>query len=196
MVISCIVIVVFVLKPKVMEAKTTVVLLNNGKRYNAVNVSNNKGSSYLDKVGAYVDMSDKKAPPKPKMMSKSEIDQRFAKALSAVPQKPISYLLYFQPHGMALTPASNNTLLLAIEMLKKRQHAMVDIIGHTDTIGSSKLNVVVSLKRAKYIKEIFKEKNLNLNALVAKGYGENDLQVATKDNVAEAKNRNVEIFIK
>jgi len=33
-------------------------------------------------------------------------------------------------------------------------------------------------------------------SLTAKGYGEEDLLVKTADNVAQSKNRNVEIFIK
>jgi len=73
---------------------------------------------------------------------------------------------------------------------------MVDIIGHTDTTGSNEINIKVSLKRAKYIESILKEKGVKAESLTAKGYGEEDLEVETADNVAEAKNRNVEIFIK
>lgn len=184
--------------PKVVEAKTTtVVLLNNGKTQNAVMVSTEKGSANLDRIGAYVDMSDKKkAPPAPKMMPPEEIKKRFAKALSASPQKGLVFRLYFQAKQMKLTEESEKILQTAIKMMLKRTPCMVDIIGHTDTMGSSELNVKVSLKRAKYIEGIIKEKNIEVSSLVAKGYGEEDLLVETPDNTVEAKNRNVEIFIK
>ena len=193
---------IYGLKPKVappleVKKKTTVVLLNNGKTQNSVMVSTQKGSANLDKIGAYVDMKDKKkAPPPPKIMPEAEIKKRFGKVLAAAPQKPVSFLLYFKPHEMALTTASQTTFNRAIETIKTRSLSMVDVIGHTDTVGSSKLNIDVSLKRAKYIKNMLSSQDVKLLALNAKGFGEEDLLVKTADNVSEPLNRNVEIYIK
>jgi outer membrane protein OmpA-like peptidoglycan-associated protein len=178
-------------------SQTTVVLLDNGKTHNAVIVSNNKGSSKLDKVGSYVDLKDEnKSVSEVKIMSKKEIESRFSKVLAAVPPKPVKYIVYFKPNSKELTEESNAVLQKAIETIKKRTPCMVDIIGHTDTTGSNEINIKVSLKRAKYIESILKEKGVKAESLTAKGYGEEDLAVETADNVAEAKNRNVEIFIK
>jgi outer membrane protein OmpA-like peptidoglycan-associated protein len=177
--------------------KSTVVLLDNGKVENAVIVTTDKGSSKLDKVGNYVDLKDKeKAPSEVNTMSKKEIESRFSKVLAAAPMKPIKYMVYFKPNSKELTEESKTVLVNVLEDIKKRSPCMVDIIGHTDTTGSSELNIKVSLKRAKVIESILKEKGVKVVSLVAKGYGEEDLQVKTADNVAEAKNRNVEIFIK
>jgi len=178
-------------------SQTTVVLLDNGKTHNAVIVSNNKGTSKLDKVGSYVDLKDEnKSVSEIKTMSKKEIASRFSKVLAASPKKPVKYMVYFKPKSKELTEESQAVLLKAMEMMKERTPCMVDIIGHTDTTGSNELNIKVSLKRAKYIESILKEKAVKVVALRAKGYGEEDLQVKTADNISEAKNRNVEIFIK
>jgi len=178
-------------------SKSTVVLLDNGKVHNAVIVSTDKGSSKLDKVGNYVDLKDKEEPiTEVKTMSEDEIKKRFSKVLKAVPPKPVKYIVYFKANSKELTDESKVTLLKAIETIKKRLPCMVDIIGHTDTTGSSELNIKVSLKRAKYIEELLKEKGIPSDILTSKGYGEEDLEVQTADNVAEARNRNVEIFIK
>jgi len=178
-------------------SQTTVVLLDNGKTHNAVIVSNNKGTSKLDKVGSYVDLKDaNKSVGEVKIMSKKEIESRFSKVLAATPPKPVKYVVYFKPKSKELTEESKAVLVKAIETIKKRSPCMVDIIGHTDTTGSNELNIKVSLKRAQYIESILKEKGVKAESLTAKGYGEEDLEVETADNVAEAKNRNVEIFIK
>ena len=177
--------------------KTTVVLLDSGKSQNAILVSNEKGETKLDKVGSYVELKDKsKAVSEVKMMSEDEVSKRFSKVLASAPLKPITYILYFKPNSTALTDASKVQLEEALKSIKKRSPCMVDIIGHTDSTGSNELNAKVSLKRAKYIKSLVKKQNIKIISLVAKGYGEEDLLVQTKNNKAEAKNRNVEIFIK
>jgi len=178
-------------------SQTTVVLLDSGKVKSAVIVSTNKGSSKIDKVGNYVDLKDKEsAVSEVKIMTKEEIGSRFGKVLAASPKKPVSYMVYFKPKSKELTEESKEVLIMAIEVMKKRSPCMVNLIGHTDTTGASELNLKVSLKRAKLIESILKEKGIELLGLTAKGYGEEDLQVKTADNIAEAKNRNVEIFIK
>lgn len=202
MIISIVVNMLYLVKPievpTVKEAKiTTVVLLDNGKKQNAVMVSTEKGSSNLDNIGGYVDMTDKKkAPPPPKIMPPEEIQKRFDKALSASPKKAISYRLYFKSTVMKLTEESKKTLSTAIKMMNERRPCIVDIIGHTDTVGTSKNNIKMSLIRATYVKKLIDRAGVKVKSLAIKGYGEEDLFVLTANNVSEAKNRNVEIFIK
>jgi len=198
LIITVVVNILYTVKPIVEDPKiTTVVLLNNGKTHNAVIVSTEKGSSNLDNIGGYVDMKDKKkAPPTPKIMPPEEIKKRFAKALSASAKAAISYRLYFKPQVMELTIESEKTLLTAVKEMKKRSPCIVDIIGHTDTAGTSKNNIKMSLIRATYVKKLIDKIGVNVQSLAIKGFGEEDLFVATANNISEAKNRNVEIFIK
>ncbi|CAA6808371.1 MAG: Unknown protein [uncultured Sulfurovum sp.] len=178
-------------------SKTTVVLLESGKSQNAILVSNEAGETKIDKVGDYVDLTDeKKKASQVKSMSKKELEARFSKVLAIVPEEPISYILYFKPNSTELTTASESTFKEALNSIKARSPCMVDIIGHTDTVGSHEANRKVSLNRANRIKEIIQNKEMKVSSLVAKGYGEEDLLVQTQNNKAEAKNRNVEIFIK
>lgn len=176
---------------------TTIVLLKSEKSQNAVVVSTNKGSANLDKIGSFVTLTDKEEKPSEvKIMSQKEISRRFAKALAAAPKKPIQYILYFTPDNKSLIPSSEKLLLKAVNSIKERSPCMVDIIGHTDTVGSNELNIKVSLQRAKYIEIRLKEKAIQVISLATKGYGEEDLLILTPDNTSEPKNRNVEILIK
>ena len=178
-------------------SKSTVILLDSGKSQNAIIVSTDGGDQKLDKVGAYVDLKDKETmPSEPKIMSKKEISNRFLNVLNSIPKKAKSHILYFKPNSTELMDVSKKILLEAYANIKKRTPCIVDIIGHTDTVGSNEVNIKVSLKRAKYIKSLIKKEHFNITSMKAKGYGEEDLQVHTNDNVDEAKNRNVEILIK
>ena len=176
--------------------KSTVVLLDSGKNQNTIIFANEKGQTKLDKVGAYIDLKDKSSLSDVKLMSKNELNERFSKVLAATPLKPLTYILYFKPNSTELTDESKQQLEEALKSIKERSPCIVDIIGHTDTVGSNAINAKVSLKRAKHVEALIKKQNLKIIALVSKGYGEEDLQVKTKNNKAEAKNRNVEIFIK
>ena len=178
-------------------SKTTVVLLDSGKSQNTIIVSTDKYTTKLDRVGTFVDVSDQNnAPSEIKSMSKEEINSRFARVLAVSPEKPVKYMLYFKPNSIELTEDSQKSLADSISSMDKRSPCAVDIIGHTDTIGSHNINVELSLKRAGYIESIIKRQNINTVSLTVKGYGEEDLLIETADNVSEAKNRRVEVFIK
>jgi len=178
-------------------SKTVVVLLDSGKRQNAIIVSTNKGSSKIDNIGSYVELSSKnEAPTEIKTMSKSEIESRFSDVQKVSPKKAKNYILYFKLNSIKLTDESEKVLTDALKAMKERTPCMVDIIGHTDTTDSNRKNVIVSLKRARYVANIIRKRDIKVVSLTAKGYGEEDLLVKTADNIAEPKNRNVEIFIK
>ena len=179
------------------SSKTTVVLLDSGKSQNAIIVSTLKGSSRLDTVGSFVELKGKESvPSQTKTMSKKEIKSRFSNVLEASPKKAISYMLYFKSGSIELTKESNSILEKALKSIKERSPCMVDIIGHTDTVGSNEDNLKVSLKRAKHIQSIVKKRGIEVVELTIRGYGEEDLLIKTADNIEEAQNRSVEIFIK
>jgi outer membrane protein OmpA-like peptidoglycan-associated protein len=178
-------------------SKTTVVLLDSGKSHNEILVGNEKGERLLSEVGSYVDLVDKNETiSKVEIMPKDEIESRFSKVIANEPLKAISYILYFKVKSMDLIPESQDALKKALKSIKERSPCTIDIIGHTDTTGSSALNIKVSLKRAKHIAALLKKENSTISGIVAKGYGEEDLLVLTDDNIDEARNRNVEIYIK
>lgn len=189
--------------------KTNIILLDNGKVKNAVIVSTDKGSTKLDKTGSSVGIYSKdKAPSKIRSISEEEIRRKYRTLFKAMPKEPKSYILYFKNNSTELTNNSKTIFKEALKMIVERSPCVVDIIGHTDTVGSEENNIKVSLKRAKHIKSMIIQteikyskpevQNIDVQTilLVAKGYGEADLLVKTEDNVAEEKNRNVEVFIK
>ena len=174
-----------------------IVLGESDKSHNAVEVSHKEQRLTLDKVGEYVALSESKPMPKePKKMSQEEIVERFSDAIDAEPAKAESFMLYFTNDGTTLKSNSQESMPLIVENIKKKSPCIVDIIGHTDTTGSSEKNVAISLKRAEIIRELLLNLKVDGQILNVKGFGEEDLLLATADNINEEKNRNVEIFIK
>ncbi len=179
------------------QTTTTIVLADSGDKQNAIVVQTEAGSTTIYKAGQYVSLTSKReAPSKIKTMSQEEIDKKFKSAIEAMPLEPIHVNLYFKNNSNELTDASKEKLPYILIQIKKRMPCDVNIIGHTDTKGSSQYNTKLALERAKYVKSWVLSSNVDLTNLKVKSYGESDLLVPTKDNVAEAKNRRVEIFIK
>lgn len=183
--------------------RSTVVLLNNKKIRNAVIVTTNKGSQKLDKIREFVDLKDKNTvPSEVEIMSKEELKHRFSDVLKALPKKRPSFLLYFKSNSLILDTPSKELINKIVQSIINEVPCRVDIIGHTDTVGSNKDNIATSLLQAKSVEGTLKEEILKLLehrkdiTLIRKGYGEEDLFVETLDNRKEEKNRNVEIFIK
>ncbi len=68
------------------------------------------------------------------------------------------------------------------------------IVGHTDTVGSAKHNLELSLRRAQAIAGWFRKSGLTLPILY-EGFGEQALLVATPDNTDEPRNRRVDYIL-
>jgi len=176
---------------------TTIVLVENGKKHNAIVVQTDAGSTTIDKAGQYVSLTSKKdAPSSVQTMSKESIEKKFKVVQKAAPLKPVHVNLYFQNDSNDLTEESAGKLSEILKLIKDRMPCDVNIIGHTDTKGKASYNAKLALERAKYVKQWVLSSNVDLNNLKVKSYGESDLLVETEDNVSEAKNRRVEIFIK
>ena len=67
------------------------------------------------------------------------------------------------------------------------------VVGHTDTKGTNKYNLSLSIKRAEVVKEILINYGINQNSIKILGKGEESLAVNTPDNTKQPANRRVEI---
>ncbi|MFZ2267037.1 MAG: OmpA family protein [Azonexus sp.] len=128
--------------------------------------------------------------------SPEEVQQRFGAALAARPARPHSYLLYFQGGGNELTPESQADFVRMRGEIVARAAAEVMVIGHTDSVGSVQANDALSLKRAEAVRALLVEAGIPAGQLEVAGRGEREPLLPTADEVAEAKNRRVEINVR
>jgi len=182
-------------------SSTTVVLLKNRKAHNAIIISTKKGKQKLDKPREFLDVK-KRGLTKPKIMSRRELKRRFKILLSLKIPQAKSYRLFFKKDKMELTNSSKKLIGKIVKSIINRAPSITDIIGNTDTIGSEEKNFKISMKQSTYVASILKKEILNALtgikdiSLESKGYGELDLLIPTANNIAEERNRNVEILIK
>ncbi len=120
----------------------------------------------------------------------------YAALTDALPPPVARFTLYFIEGTTRLTAESEPELKKVFAEVGRRAGAEVQITGHTDTVGSEGDNDILSLKRAREIREALIAQGLNPTISRAVGRGERELLAPTPDNTAEPRNRRVEITVR
>lgn len=121
---------------------------------------------------------------------------RFTKALEAQPLPPKRFVLYFIEGGDTLTAESQAQVNAILEEIKARPAPDLSVIGHTDRVGSVTANDQLALKRAASVREMLVKRGIDAEEIQASGRGEREPLVPTADEVAEPRNRRVEILVR
>ncbi len=130
------------------------------------------------------------------MISPAQARSEFGPAMAAQPPEPISFVLYFEEGTTVVMPESRATLRALFAEVATRQAVEVQVTGHTDTVGQREDNDRLSTQRAETIKQMLIEKGLRASFIRAVGRGERELLIPTADNVAEVRNRRVEVIVR
>lgn len=128
--------------------------------------------------------------------SAEHVDGRFAGAIAAQPPRPLSFIVYFIEGSDALTPESAEAFAKVKAALQARPAAEILVVGHTDRVGSVPYNDELALKRAQAVKEALVAAGLPAQGIDTAGRGEREPAVPTADEVAEPRNRRVEISVR
>ena len=78
----------------------------------------------------------------------------------------------------------------------RRKAVEVQVIGHTDTVGTTEYNDRLSHERATAVRDMLIQRGLHTNFIRVIGRGERDLLVPTDDDTPHPKNRRVEIIVR
>jgi len=128
--------------------------------------------------------------------TEAEEREAFAAALSAQPPRPASFLLYFLLDSAEFTPTSKVVVENILSDIARRPAPEVLVIGHADTVGSDDYNDRLSLQRAGRISRRLIELGIASERIQTSGRGKRELLVPTADQVAEPRNRRVEIVVR
>ncbi|HVQ78142.1 MAG TPA: OmpA family protein [Candidatus Binatia bacterium] len=130
------------------------------------------------------------------MSSEEEVRRVFAEALAAQPPRPMSFVLYFVEGGDELTPESGQVLQQVFAEIGRRADFEITVIGHTDRVGSVPFNDALSLRRAERVRAELTRLGVASGRIEVAGRGEREPLVPTEDEVAEPRNRRVEIIVR
>ncbi len=129
-------------------------------------------------------------------VSQEQLTRDFGAAMAAAPLPPEQFLLYFESGGSNLTPESRALLPQIVERARARATLDLSVIGHSDTVGKADVNESLSLKRATMIVEQLRAIGLPDASIAIESHGERNLLVPTADEVAEPRNRRVEVTLR
>lgn len=179
------------------QEPTTVVLLpeSDGK-VGAVQVSSGGTNQVLDKAYFAVDAAAGSAPTAPRAFGPDEVQTAFAGALAAEPETPRRFLLYFQSGTAELIPEARAMLPEIVTEIRRRPGVDISIIGHSDTVGNDAINARLSLQRAVAVRDLLVSNGMDAARALVRSHGEKDLLIPTGDNVAEPRNRRVEVSVR
>jgi outer membrane protein OmpA-like peptidoglycan-associated protein len=132
----------------------------------------------------------------PGTVSEPEARQAFGAALDAQPARPASFILYFLEGRDELTPDSRAVLTRILDEIARRPAPEIVVIGHTDRVGAVPFNDALSLRRAERVRDELVNVGIAADRILVAGRGEREPLVPTADEVAEARNRRVEINVR
>ena len=118
-----------------------------------------------------------------------------AAVAAPAPAPTRSYLVFFDWDKATLTDRAREIVREAAQNSTRVQYTRIMVNGYTDTSGSARYNMGLSIRRAKAVEGQLVADGVPDNAIGIHGYGETHLLVPTGNGVREPQNRRVEIII-
>jgi outer membrane protein OmpA-like peptidoglycan-associated protein len=94
-----------------------------------------------------------------------------------------------------LTPEAMAILDKAVGLLDKQEKVVVEVAGHTDSVGTEEYNQKLSERRAIAVKDYLESKGITATRLSAVGYGEAQPVASNDTDAGRALNRRVELIV-
>ncbi len=160
----------------------------------ALSVKTGQGEILLAEPYAQADVVG--GEPRRTQSSEAEVRAAYGGLLALQPPRPRAFTLRFETGGDRLTPESEPVLVELRRALETNPAADLVITGHTDRVGSVELNDRLSLQRAQSVRDRLVAAGANPARIAVAGRGEREPAVPTDDEVAEPRNRRVEIKLR
>lgn len=129
-------------------------------------------------------------------VSDAEVLQMFGEALAALPPPPRRFVLNFRFESDELTDEAGALVPQILALVRDRPVADVVVTGHADRMGSRRANFDLGLKRAMMVRNLLIAAGLDAAQIEVSSLGETDPLVRTPDDIAEPRNRRVDIAVR
>ncbi|HNB29145.1 MAG TPA: OmpA family protein [Alphaproteobacteria bacterium] len=163
----------------------------------SVVVTSTAGTQTLNEAGQAtgVDAAGEK-PVAPFVLPEEELQKTFGAAIAAQPKLPEVFILYFETGGAVLTPDSAGQLPDVVAAVKARPVPDISVVGHTDRVGTDAVNVPISIERANTVRDLLVKEGIDPAIIEVTSHGEENPLIPTADEVAEPRNRRVEVTVR
>lgn len=124
------------------------------------------------------------------------IETTFGEALAVEPPPAQNFTLLFE-NGSSVLRADSLGQLDEIAVASQRRMAVrVTISGHTDAVGSDKLNDALARARAEEVKQQLLQRRVPSALISTSSHGKGNPLIPTPDGVAEPRNRRVVVIVR
>jgi len=180
------------------QAQVLVVLLPDTDTGNVgrIVVSNPAGQTELSTAYASTRVTTNGRQPRARTMKQDDVMRQFADAIGTLPPAPLHFTLFFRFDSEELTDESRAVVQDVLKSVKAQPVPDVQVIGHTDTTGTTESNFELGMRRANSVRAMLVDAGLNPSAIDARSFGEMELLVKTANGVFEPKNRRVDITVR
>jgi outer membrane protein OmpA-like peptidoglycan-associated protein len=162
-----------------------------------ISVSNQGGTQVLTSARQAVRVKSKDDSPEPPfLMEEERIKALFGEALSAQPDPPLKFLLYFKLGASDLTEESEKVIPEIYKAIEARHSKDITVTGHTDRVGTRESNFRIAFDRAKVIKDLLIVQGARSELIEIASHGEDNPLIKTDDEVPESLNRRVEVTVR
>jgi outer membrane protein OmpA-like peptidoglycan-associated protein len=120
----------------------------------------------------------------------------YGPVVNMLPMEPRMYMLFFPTGKVTLEAYSRQTLAQLVTDVQSRVSVSVELIGHTDTVGTVFSNDILSMHRAEAVKALLVQSGLTSTFVSVTGQGSRSPQVQTPPQTDEPLNRRVEVIVR
>jgi len=132
--------------------------------------------------------------PAPVTEQKPEAEQQVVAPVPVpAPHRMVLEGVNFNFDRATLRPEERDVIDKDFAKLKEWGDVKIEVAGHTDSIGSDRYNMGLSLRRANTVRSYLISKGIHADRLVAKGYGESQPIASNDTDEGRAQNRRVEL---
>lgn len=116
-------------------------------------------------------------------------------AAQAAAGGPRAFTIFFEFDKALISADADRVIAQAAETAKAGVFTRIRATGHTDTVGTARYNMALSIRRANAVRDVLVREGIPATQIVVVGRGETQLLVPTPDSINEPRNRRVEIVI-
>ena len=136
------------------------------------------------------------APSAPTTADAAFVEKTFGEALTVEPTPAQTFTLLFENGSSVLRADSLGQLDEIAAASQRRMAVRVTISGHTDAVGSDKLNDALARERAEEVKRQLLQRKVDQALISTSSHGKGNPLIPTPDGVAEPRNRRVVVIVR
>lgn len=129
-------------------------------------------------------------------LSEAQVKARYPQLFAFKPKAEVKFVLQFKKGTAELDDASLAQLPALLADVSTRAGGEAVVIGYADRVGTPQSNEVLSLQRAKAVRQMLIDQGIAPDKIEAIGRGEREPVVPTGPGVDEPRNRRVEVLVR